>query len=210
LVCLPCLRVRGNYLALVTLGFGEICNLVMQNWSDFTGGPLGMVGIPCPVIMGVELVDNIHFYYLIAVIFLVVYVGSKRIVNSFIGRACIAIREDETAAALSGIKVRYYKLLMFTIGTFIAGVAGSYWASYLTVVAPLNFTLDESILMVMMLIVGGIGNLPGSVAGATIMILVSELFKPLYAYRFLMMGIILIFVLLWRPQGIVGKWGSAK
>jgi branched-chain amino acid transport system permease protein len=204
---IPCLRVRGNYLALVTLGFGEIVKFIMQNWTDFTGGPMGIVGIPYPKLFFLHLKSGIHYYYLIVMLYLLTYITEKRIVNSYIGRACIAIREDETAASMMGVNTTYYKLLMFAVGTFIAGIAGAYWASYLTVVAPLNFTLDESIIMVMMLIVGGIGSLQGSLVGAAIMLTISEAFRPLYEYRFLIIGFLLIAVLFWRPQGVLGKWG---
>jgi len=206
-VGIPCLRVKGNYLALVTLGFGEIIRFIMQNWTGFTGGPMGITRIPSPKLLYFDLNDDIHYYYLIVILYLIVYGGTKRIVTSHIGRACVAIREDETAASIMGVNTTYYKLLMFAVGTFLAGIAGAYWASYLTVVAPLNFTLDESIIMVMMLIVGGVGSLQGSILGAAIMVTVFEVFRPLYEYRFLIIGLLLIMVLFWRPQGVLGKWG---
>lgn len=207
LLSIPCLRVKGNYLALVTLGFGEIARFIMQNWTSLTGGPMGITQIPSPRILYFNFTNDIHYYYLIVALYLVIYAGTKRIVTSYIGRACIAIREDESAASIMGVNVTYYKMLMFAVGTFLAGIAGAYWASYLTVVAPLSFTLDESIIMVMMLIVGGVGSLPGSFVGAAIMVAIFEAFRPLYEYRFLIMGFLLIMVLYWRPQGVLGRWG---
>jgi branched-chain amino acid transport system permease protein len=125
-------------------------------------------------------------------------------VNSHIGRALIAIREDETAAQSMGVNLAYHKVLAFAFGTFWAGIAGSMLAHYVMFVSPASFTVDESIMHMQMAILGGLGSLPGSIIGATILIGVPQVFQPLFRYRMLLNGILMVGLMIWRPQGILG------
>ncbi len=207
-VGIPVTRVRGDYLVLLTLAFGEMFRLTMQGWIDFTGGQMGVVGIPAPVIWGFKIKTNFHFYYLALVLLILTYVTLHTITRSRIGRAMIAIREDELAASTSGINAGFYKLLNFSLGCMYAGVAGSFMAVYMTAIAPSNFTLNEGVLMIVMVIVGGLGSFAGSIIGAAVMLISTEAFRSVYQYRLLIIGLIMVLVLLWRPQGImgVGAW----
>jgi branched-chain amino acid transport system permease protein len=204
LLGLPVVRIRGDYLVLVTLGFGEIFRLLMQGWQSFTGGQMGIVGIPPPSIFGFRIISNFHFYYLGLALTVFTFAVLAFLANSKIGRAMIAIREDELAASAMGINTAFYKLLNFAIGTAFAGIAGSFLAVYLSAIAPSNFNLGESVLMIVMVIVGGIGSLPGSILGAAILLFATELFRSVYQYRLLIIGLIMVVVLLWHPQGILG------
>jgi branched-chain amino acid transport system permease protein len=204
LLGLPVVRIRGDYLCLVTIAFGEIFRLLMQGWQSFSGGQMGIVAIPAPVILGYRITANAQFYYLGLILMAITFLILLVLANSKVGRAMIAIREDELAASTMGINTGYYKLLNFAVGTASAGVAGSLFAVYMTVIAPVNFTLGESVLMIVMVIVGGLGSLPGAVVGAALLLFATELFREVYQYRLLIIGFIMLLVLLWHPQGIMG------
>ena len=139
----PAIRIRGLYLFIVTIGFGEITQQAFLNWDAVTNGPLGLPGIPPPMILGYEIVTNTQFYYFALVVVALVVAATYRIVNSDIGRSFQAIREDETAASAMGINTTYYKTLAFVIGAFYAGLAGSIVAHFLSVVGPTQFSIDD-------------------------------------------------------------------
>lgn len=202
LIGVPSLRIRGDYLALVTFGFGEIAHLIMLNWVEVTNGPMGLPGIPRPQLFSLRLTSNSDFYYYGLILTTLTYIITRQITSSYVGRALLAIRQNETVAAAMGINTAYYKMLAFAVSSFFAGVAGSYLASYLTFVGPLNFTLDESILMVMMVIVGGMANLPGSIVGSAMFVSGIELFRPIAQFRKAFTGIAILVVLIWRPDGL--------
>ncbi|MHB1419847.1 MAG: branched-chain amino acid ABC transporter permease [Bacillota bacterium] len=209
----PVMRFKGDYLALVSLGFAQIFWVVAQNWMSITRGPRGLPGIPAPVIFGLQLVTNTHFFYLGLILAAITMIFMMLLVKSYVGRALLAVREDERAAVAMGINPMKYKLLSFTIGSFFAGIAGSFLASYLGFVGPMNFTLDQSILYVMMVIVGGLGSLWGSVVGAAIIVILTQLFSNLPGLQMLLVGIIIAIAILVRPQGIMGNpfvKGAAK
>jgi branched-chain amino acid transport system permease protein len=126
-------------------------------------------------------------------------------VNSQIGRAFMAIREDPIAASAMGVNITYYKILAFAIGAFFAGIAGSCFAHYLMFVGPNSFNVDESLIILQTVILGGLGSIPGCLLGTVIMIVIPELFRAIYLYRMLWSGVLLIVLMLWRPQGILGK-----
>lgn len=202
---LPVMRFKGDYLALVSLGFGQIFFVIVQNWASLTRGPQGLPGIPTPKIFGFELTSNAHFFYLILVLSAITFIFISLLVKSYVGRALLAIREDETAAIAMGINAMKYKLLAFTVGSFFAGVAGSFLASYLGFIGPMNFTLDQSILYVMMVIVGGLGSLWGSVVGAATIVLLTQVFSNLPGLQMLLVGVVIVILILVRPQGIMGS-----
>jgi len=166
----PTLRLRGDYLAIVTLGFGEIVPLVIKNTPDVTKGTQGMNPIGYPEIPGVHFaVDPIPWYYLIVVVLLLSVVLTARLRTSRIGRAWMAMREDEVAAASMGVNLVTTKLFAFSLGASFSGFAGSIWASYLQVIAPEQFDFSVSIFVLCMIILGGIGNISGVIAGGLLL-----------------------------------------
>ncbi len=205
----PCLRVGSDYLTLMTIGFGEIFKIVALNWMDLTRGPMGLPGVPPPQI-GAFVFDNpTRIYYLYLGIVMVCYLCMHRLTQSHIGRALAAIREDETAAGTMGINQAYFKVLAFAFGTFWAGIAGSLLAHFVAFVGPMSFTMDESLLHMQMAILGGLGSLPGAVLGAAILTALPQVSQDVYQYRMLLNGALLVTLMIWRPQGILGKSAAA-
>jgi branched-chain amino acid transport system permease protein len=201
LIGLPTLRVRGDYLALVTLAFGEMVRLILLN-SDFSRGPMGIPGIPLPVIAGITISDNVGFFYVALVLLAVTLAFCFQVTRSFIGRAWIAIAEDEVAAGAMGINVFRYKILAFALASMVGGIAGSYMAVFTRYISPADFTIDQSVLMIVMLVIGGLGHLPSSVIGAAVMIVATELLRPIPEFRIAVIGIIMIAIPVLRPQGL--------
>jgi branched-chain amino acid transport system permease protein len=205
IVGVPCLRVGSDYLTLMTIGFGVIFSATATNWVDLTRGSMGMPGVP-PASIGSFVFNTLpKQYYLYLLIAAACYFFMYRLTRSHIGRALIAIREDEIAASTVGINLAYYKVLAFTFGALWAGFAGSMLAHMLAFVGPQSFTLDESLLHVQMAILGGFGSLTGSVIGAAILVSLPQIFQDIYKYRMLINGILLLMLMAWRPQGIMGK-----
>lgn len=204
LLGLPTRKVRGDYFCLLTIAFGEIFRLVAQAWIGFTNGAMGIVGIPIPTILGWSIRTEVDFYYLGLILLGFTWITLSLLVHSKFGRAFIAIREDELAASVMGINTAVYKIIVFGIGCFYAGLAGSYLAVYQTTITPSNFRLEESCLMIIMVIVGGMGSLLAPIAGVIIMTLATEYFRGIAEYRMLIIGVIMVAVLLFRPQGIFG------
>lgn len=204
LLGIPTRKVRGDYFCLLTIAFGEIFRLVAQAWIGFTGGAMGIVGIPIPKVFGWMIRTETDFYYLGLILLAFTFVTMAVLVNSRLGRALVAIREDELAAQSMGINSPIYMIMAFSIGSLYAGLAGSLLAVYQTTVTPSNFRLEESCLMIIMVIVGGMGRLWAPVAGVLIMTLATEVFRPLAEYRMLIIGSMMILVLLFRPQGMFG------
>jgi branched-chain amino acid transport system permease protein len=213
-IALPTLRLRGIFLALVTIGFQEITFLVTLNWIGLTRGPMGIPGIPPPAIWGAPLTGNRGYYYLILALDLLVLFILSRIVASRVGRAFVAIREDEVAAQASGIATFRYKVLSFVIATVFAGAAGAFFAHHARFVSADSFRLDETFVILTMLIVGGMGSLLGPVIGAVFLVVLPEASRFLAEYRGVVYGLILIAVILFRPEGIAGvpgiiqTWGA--
>lgn len=201
----PCLRVGSDYLTLMTIGFGAIFSAVATNWIQLTRGSMGIPGVP-PASIGPFVFNTLpRQYYLYLVIAAICYFFMYRLTRSHIGRALVAIREDEIAASTMGINVAYYKVLAFTFGALWAGFAGSMLAHLLAFVGPQSFTLDESLLHVQMAILGGFGSLTGSVIGAAVLVSLPQIFQDIYKYRMLINGILLLMLMAWRPQGIMGR-----
>ncbi|MEA1939249.1 MAG: branched-chain amino acid ABC transporter permease [Candidatus Caldatribacteriota bacterium] len=203
-------RVRGDYFTVISIVFGEIFRLIMQNWISFSGGAVGIVGIPAPQIFSWRIISEKDFYFLGLILFWFTYITLSLLVKSKLGRAFIAIREDELAASTMGIHTIMYKILSFSIGCFYAGLAGSYYAVYNTAIAPSSFTLDESCLMIIMVVLGGIGNLTATISGVVVMLFATEVFRPLYHYRLLLIGLIMVIVLVRYPYGILGIFNKMK
>jgi branched-chain amino acid transport system permease protein len=206
-VAVPALRLRGIFLALVTIGFQEITFLVTMNWTSLTRGPMGIPRIPPPSLPGIVFRSNVPFYYLILALDVLVLFVLTRLVVSRVGRTFIAIREDELAAQSCAIPVFRYKMLAFVIATFFAGLAGGFFAHHARFVSADSFRLDETFVILTMLIVGGMGSLLGPVVGAVALVILPEAARFLAEYRGVVYGIILIGVIVFRPHGIAGVPG---
>jgi branched-chain amino acid transport system permease protein len=206
LIGAPTLRLRGDYLAIVTLGFGEIVYLLLINLDrpvNITGGPSGIIGIDPPRILGLAPSRNGHYYYLfLAAVAVALYV-SARLRDSRIGWAWQAIREDELAARAMGINTTVAKLQAFAMGAALAGIGGALLASWQHSVFPENFLFTESVNILAMVIIGGMGNLPGVVLGAAIVVTLPEVFREFQIYRLLAFGFLLMVLMIFRPQGLL-------
>lgn len=202
------LRLRGDYLAVVTMGFGEIARLTINNLDGLTRGPKGMQLRAWRPLSFVSADPNIQYYLLILLAVALSVLASKRLEHSRVGRAWVAIREDEVAARLSGIPVREYKLLAFTLSGAFAGVAGGLFALWEQFVTPESFVFWESILVVSIVVLGGMGSVAGVLLGAFILAGVPPLMQATLSaewinYRYLFFGLILVLVTLFRPQGLL-------
>ena len=210
LIGAPTLRLRGDYLAIVTLGFGEITYILLVNLDrpvDITGGPSGLISIDPPSAFGYVVSGSIGYYYLFLGILAFVLLASVRLRDSRIGWAWQAIREDELAAAAMGINTTVAKLQAFAVGASFAGVAGGLLASWQRSVFPDNFLFQESINILAMVILGGMGSVLGVIVGAAIIVALPELFRDLSLYRMLAFGLMLMVLMIFRPQGLLpARW----
>lgn len=202
---IPTLRLKGDYLAIVTIAFGELVRLVFLNWNSLTRGPMGLPNIPKPVIFGYVLRSNVAFYYMVLILVVLSVLLLKNLVNSRIGRALVAIRENEIAARQIGINVTELKVKAFIIGSIMAGVAGAVFAHFQAYISPDNFTYMESVTMICMVVLGGIGSLPGSIIGALVLTFVPEMLRSFAGLRMVLFGLTMVLLMLFRPQGLLGR-----
>ena len=204
LVCSPIIHLRGDYLCIVTIGMGEIIRLtLLNNPFGLTGGPNGVFGICFPAIGSWLIINNcLKFYYYVWIVVGLSVVALIRLQNSRIGRAWNYVREDVIAAEASGIDVRYYKLLAFVLGAALAGVAGSIYATKLMIVSPESFTFMESCLLFCIVLIGGMGSIPGIFIGAAAISLFPEIFQAFAQYRMLFFGAVMIIMMMFRPGGV--------
>jgi len=200
----PVLRMRGDYLAIVTLGFGEIIRILALSdlLKPFIGGAQGVLQIPKPAIFGNSLIQPDQFYYVILAGVLLAAFVSWRLSESRLGRQWMALREDEDVAEAMGINLVSTKLLAFGIGAGFSGLSGAIFSSKLTSIFPHSFDLEVSIFVLCLIIVGGMGSLPGVVVGALIIIGLPELLREFAEYRMLMFGALLIVMMLAKPEGL--------
>ena len=203
LVTSPIIHLRGDYLCIVTIGIGEIVRLALiNNPFGWTGGPNGVYGISTPTLGFVALDSSLGSYLLVWAVVGVVIIALRRLQGSRIGRAWNCIREDEVAAQATGINVRSYKLLAFVLGAALAGVAGNLYAGKLMVVSPVSFTFWDSCLMFSIVLIGGMGSVPGVVIGAAAITLFPELFRSFANYRMVIFGLAMILMMMFRPGGL--------
>lgn len=207
IIGLPSIRVRGDYLAITTLGFGEIVRIAFNNLDRWTGGPNGLLGIDRPALWGFGSfsVNPVPYYYLVLLFVAVTAFFLLRLGDSKFGRALVAIREDELAAACMGIPTVRIKLYAFGVSSFIAGIAGVFFASKQTIVTPDSFDFVLSVLILAMVVLGGMGNVWGSVLGALVLGVLPELLREFASYRMLIFGLLMIGMMIFRPQGILGS-----
>ncbi|KPA14348.1 leucine/isoleucine/valine transporter permease subunit [Candidatus Magnetomorum sp. HK-1] len=204
----PVLRLRGDYLAIVTLGFGEIIRLILENWNEFSFGPSGIANIPRPPFVGLE--NNIQtaaifMYYLMLLMVLFTIFMVNRLQNSRIGRAWIALREDEIACQAMGIDKTRTKLLAFALGATWAGLMGAFFAAKTTFINPACFTFLESAIILSIVVLGGMGSILGVIIAAFILILLPEYLRAFSEYRMLIFGASMVLMMVFRPQGLVSK-----
>ncbi len=202
----PVLRLRGDYLAIVTLGFGEIIRLVLENWGEFSQGPSGISSIARPGFFGIELSLNsaiIYIYYLMIIAIIITIFVVNRLQDSRLGRAWIALREDEIACQAMGIDKRKTKLVAFSLGAFWAGIVGVVFAAKTTFINPASFTFLESAIILSIVVLGGMGSIVGVIVGAFILLLMPEYLRALSEYRMLAFGAVLVMMMVFRPQGMI-------
>jgi len=208
LLGLPTLRLTGTYLSIVTLGFGEIIKMVAMNWIPVTNGTLGVKNIPKPTLFGMKLtIANYGLYYLVVVALVICTIFCLVLVKSKTGRAFQAIKGDELASVMMGINTTYYKILAFVLSACICAAAGALYASLIGYVDPNTFNFDVSTLILSIVILGGMGTIRGMFLGAAILIALPEVSRFLMVYRFVLYGVILVVMMRFRPQGILG-WKS--
>lgn len=202
----PVLRLRGDYLAIVTLGFGEIVRLGLLNWTSLTGGPRGISEIPRPGLFGLEMGINestIYIYYLVLAAVVITVAVISRLKNSRVGLALQALREDEIACEAMGIDITRVKLSAFALGSCWAGFAGVIFAAKTTFINPSSFTFMESAMILSMVVLGGMGSIAGVIIAAVILILAPEYLRAFSEYRMLIFGAIMVIMMIFRPQGLI-------
>lgn len=204
----PVLRLRGDYLAIVTLGFGEIFRLILENWNEFSLGPSGIAGISKPWFLGLHLPPpeaNIYMYYIVITLVLLTIFVVGRLGNSRIGRAWIALREDELACEAMGIDKTRAKLTAFALGATWAGMAGSIFAAKTGFINPASFTFMESAIILSIVVLGGMGSIIGVILAAFILILLPEYLRAFSELRMLVFGASMVLMMVFRPEGIIRR-----
>lgn len=221
----PTLRMRGDYLAIVTLGFGEIVRIILNNWMSLTNGPNGVSAKPmtvwAPVFEGgfhieaIPLRNLADLYYVIFFLAILIIIGVHRLNFSRVGRAWEAIREDETAAELMGVNTYMFKLMAYAMGAMFGGIAGAFFAARMGFVAPESFSFMESALVLSIVVLGGMASIPGIIMGAVAIIALPEVFREFSEYRMLAFGGAMTIMMLVRPAGLIpakrmGERGEEK
>lgn len=202
----PILRLRGDYLAIVTLGFGSIVKIVLENWDTLSGGAQGLAGIARPGLLGLEMGlegVTIYLYYLLLALVAVAAFVTRRLQHSRIGRAWVALREDEIACAAMGVDVARTKLSAYAFGAFWAGLVGVVFAARNTYINPNSFTFMESALVLSIVVLGGMGSVVGVVLAALVLVLLPEYLRSAAEYRMLVFGAVMVVMMILRPQGLI-------
>ncbi|HRM71096.1 MAG TPA: high-affinity branched-chain amino acid ABC transporter permease LivM, partial [Thauera phenylacetica] len=219
----PILRLRGDYLAIVTLGFGEIIRIILVNWTEFSNGPNGISSIPRPSFFGLEFTRSapeggqtfsgffglefspmhrlIFLYYLILVLALLTHAFVSRLRKLPVGRAWEALREDEIACKAMGMNTTNIKLSAFAIGAMLGGFAGVFFAARQGFISPESFTFTESAIILAIVVLGGMGSQMGVVLAATLLVLIPEFGRNFAEYRMLLFGLAMVLIMVWRPGG---------
>jgi branched-chain amino acid transport system permease protein len=209
----PTLRMRGDYLAIVTLGFGEIVRLILNNWMELTNGPNGILGVKAPGIYWPSFADGFtlehlflkkltYMYFVILGLVVLTIIAVHRLNFSRIGRAWESIREDETAAELMGVDTFKLKLLAYAMGAVFGGLAGAFFAARMRFVSPESFTFLESAMVLSMVVLGGMGSIPGVMLGALALVALPEVFREFELYRMLAFGGAMTVMMIFRPKGL--------
>lgn len=200
----PMQRLKGIYLAIITMGFCEIMRIVCLNWVSVTGGPLGIKNIPAPVLLGIKFTSPKQYYYIFLVLLGVFLFLTNRVLRSRIGRAWMSIREDDVAARSLGVKIGHYRSTNLMYGAFFAGVCGAAMGPYYRYIASDMFSMDMSFNIMSMVILGGQGTLIGPVVGAAIITVITEALRFAADYRMVVYALMIIAMMWVRPQGLIG------
>ncbi|MDE6357002.1 MAG: branched-chain amino acid ABC transporter permease [Eubacteriales bacterium] len=195
IIGIPALRLRGDYIAILTLGFGEMIRGLIVYFSKITGGAKGFIGVP--------FYSNFTVVFWITILVLFIL---NTLINSRHGRAIISIREDEIASEASGINIVYYKIFAFCISAFFAGIAGSLFAHYQGVLEPSKFNYNYSIEILIMVVLGGMGSMTGSIIATIVLVAIPELLSEFSQYRMLIYSLLLILIMIFKPSGLLGKY----
>ncbi|MHC4755115.1 MAG: branched-chain amino acid ABC transporter permease [Planctomycetota bacterium] len=204
LIAIPSTKVVHHFLALVTIGFGEIVRLIFHNGGEFTGGPDGITAIPALMIGSMEITSFQSYYYVILICVIVFSVAKLSLVNSRIGRAFLAIRYNPESSLAFGINVPAYKVIAFSIGAFYAGLGGALYAHMIRFISPETFTLNQSVLFLTMILLGGACSFWGPVVGAILLTILFEYLQSFGTYQTAVYGIIIVLVVFFMPTGIIG------
>lgn len=203
IVGIPALRLKGHYLAVATLGIGEIVFIIFSEWMDLTGGPSGLSNIPVVSLGGFQFNTSFRFYYLVWGINLLVLLFSLNIIHSRVGRALRSMHGSEIAASAMGINLSFLKIQVFVLSAVYASVAGSLYAHFVSFIAPNNFGLMVSIMFLMMGVIGGIHNIWGALLGASLLTFLPEYLRVFEQFDILIYGAILLAILLFMPEGLL-------
>jgi branched-chain amino acid transport system permease protein len=213
LLAIPCLRVRSDFLSLITIAFAQMFFVVVNNWTELTRGPMGLPRVPRVELFGWIARTEADLFWVLGGALSITMFLVHRLVAGPIGRAWEAVRDDEAAARALGVNVAHAKVQAFTIGCVLAGFAGSLYAHSLRIVAPEMFLLEESLIVMQMAILGGLASLPGSLLGAALMVGIPEALRStnewLITLRPGIGGVILMVMMVWRPQGLLGRLRAA-
>lgn len=193
IIGIPTLRLKGDYLAIATLGFGEIVRIIGLN-NDYIGGATGLNDIP----------QYTNWTWLYLCIIVTIF-SIRNFIKSYNGRACISIKEDEIASEAMGVNTTYYKVLVFTIGAFFAGIAGALYANYFYFIKPDSFGFMKSVDILVIVVFGGMGSIPGSILGAILLSVISVFLQGIPELRMVVYSIILFLIMVYRPEGLLGK-----
>lgn len=201
---IPALKLRGHYLAMATLGFGEIVNIVFKEWGTMTGGPSGLVGIPQMHLGAFSLDNDLRYFYFVWIIVLLVIAFLINLTNSRVGRGLQALKRSEDAAATMGIPVARYKIKVFVLSAALAALGGTLYAHYVTVISPESFDVFFSVVLVTMVVAGGLVSVWGGVIGASLFTILPDTLQVFEDYNVIIYGFILLFILMFMPKGLAG------
>jgi branched-chain amino acid transport system permease protein len=207
LIAIPALRLRGVYLALVTFGFGAIVEMTLIHWVSLTRGPDGLK-VLSPQIGSFVFNSDLSMFYLVFAVTLIMVFIARRIIHSHIGRVFLSIRDSERAAESMGVDVTRYKIVAFVLSAFYGGVAGGLYATLVAFISPDAFTVLESVLYLTMVVVGGLGSIPGAIIGGVVLSFLPEFLRQFKELQELLFGAILILSLIFLPNGLVGFYGK--
>ena len=202
-VGLPSLKVRAHYLSIVTIGLGEVINLILVNESEFTGGPLGIPKIKMPNFIGISLDTDEKYYYLIIIFVILGFLLARQIMANRIGRSFRAIRDDDLTAHAMGVNVGYYKILAFVISSAYAGAAGAIYAHLNTYLSPDIFDFRSTMFIMTLTMVGGMGNLSGSIIGGFLLPIIREYLRSFQNWQLVAYGLLILLIVLFIPGGIM-------
>lgn len=206
LIAIPTLKLSGGYLAILTMSFAEIIRLILLNWTSVTRGPMGILNIPKPSLFGYTIKSSGAFLYLVLTVAIIVYIGLHNLIHSRFGRNLQALRDDEISSESMGINVYRYKVIAFVISTGVAGVAGALFASYMEFIDPSSFISDESTVILSMVVLGGMGNMNGSIIAAALLTILPEALRSFSDYRMLVYGAVLVAMMLLK----ITDWAAIK